>query len=296
MIPARHWLPIALAVAVVAGAGLVQLQQYLDTSLESYRSEVQELYLPSGDWVKRLSLGYHGLMACVYWTRAVQHYGRQHIAQGDYKLLYPLLDITTTLDPELILAYRFGAIFLTEKPPHGPGRADQAIALLEKGIKALPDYWRFWYDVGFVYYRGLKDYQRASEALSKGSQYPGAAPWMRLMAAKVLTEGGTRQNARELWLQLYNSTDDPTIRGSARHHLLGLRADDEIEFLEKIVTHYREKTGQNPATWRQLIAAGFIPGQPLDPTGHSYRLAADGRVLLQPDSPLLLTSQLGNRK
>lgn len=296
MIPARQWLPISLVVAVVAGVGLVRVQQHLDAALASYRTEVQELYLPSGEWVKRLSLGYRGLIACVYWTRAVQYYGRQHIAGGEYKLLYPLLDITTTVDPELILAYRFGAIFLTEAPPHGPGRPDHAIALLEKGIKALPDYWRFWYDLGFVYYRGLKDYRRASEAFYKGSEYPGAAPWMRIMAAKVLTEGGTRQNARQLWLELYNSTDDPTIRGSAQHHLLGLRADDEIEFLEKIVTHYREQAGQNPVSWQQLIAAGFIPGQPLDPTGQPYRLAAGGRVLLQPDSRLLLTSQLGNRK
>src|SRR3990170_4809492 len=95
----------------------------------------QLLYLPSPEWVKRLAMGYDGLLACLYWTRAVQHYGREHMGPRQYPLLYPLLDITTTLDPELKIAYRFGAIFLSEPPPHGAGRADQAIALVQKGIR-----------------------------------------------------------------------------------------------------------------------------------------------------------------
>ena len=55
-------------------------------------------------------------------------------ADADYALLYPLLDITTTLDPLFNIAYRFGAIFLAEAYPAGAGRPDLAIALLEKGI------------------------------------------------------------------------------------------------------------------------------------------------------------------
>ena len=54
---------------------------------------------------------------------------------GEYELLYPLLDLTTTLDPYFTIAYRFGAIFLSEAPPGGPGRPDQAIALLRRGSR-----------------------------------------------------------------------------------------------------------------------------------------------------------------
>ena len=52
----------------------------------------------------------------------------------EYDLLYPLLDLTTTLDPLFNIAYRFGAIFLAEAYPAGAGRPDLAVALLEKGI------------------------------------------------------------------------------------------------------------------------------------------------------------------
>jgi len=295
MIPVRRWLPFAILVALLGGAAVVHIQRNLDAEMTVFHVEAQELYLTSGDWVKRLSLGYHGLLACLYWTRAVQHFGRQRLAHGEYRLLYPLLDITTTLDPELILAYRFGAVFLTEEPPSGPGRPELAIKLLEKGLQQNPAYWRFWYDIGFVYYRGFKDYQKASEAFYQGSEYPGAAPWMRIMAAKVAAEGGTRQTARALWQELYNSTDDPTIRASAELHLLGLRIDDEIEFLQAKVDHYIHVTRKVPSRWEDLFAAGLLPGRPLDPMGRPYRLKYDGTVLLDPQSRIF-TSKLGWRE
>ena len=295
MIPARRWLPVALVVVLAAGVALVTLQQHLDRTWAAYRTEMQLLYLPSGEWVKRLSLGYDGLLACLYWTRAVQHYGREHLANGSYQLLYPLLDITTTLDPELLLAYRFGAIFLTEKPPGGPGRADQAIELLRKGIHHNPDYWRFWHDLGFVYYRSLKDYERASQAFYEGAKHPEAAPWMRVMAVKIQAEGGDRRKARFLWLELYKSEDDPTIRQAALYHLYGLQVDDDIEFLEALLERYRQQTGQPAVSFRDLIAAGGLRGLPLDPLGYPYRLRPDGRVRLHPHSPIV-TSIRGREK
>ena len=64
--------------------------------------------------MKRLSLGYDGLLADIYWTRAVQYFGTRHQQQRAQlqSLLAPLLEITTTLDPQLLVAYQFGANFL----------------------------------------------------------------------------------------------------------------------------------------------------------------------------------------
>ena len=71
------------------------------------------LYISSPKLLKRLSLGYDGLLADVYWTRAVQYYGGSHHEKtARYELLAPLLNITTQLDPHLIPAYQFGGTFL----------------------------------------------------------------------------------------------------------------------------------------------------------------------------------------
>ncbi len=296
MIPVRRWLPIVLLVGLVGGSALVRVQQRLDAELAPFRTETDVLYLPSGEWVKRLSMGYDGLMGSIYWTRAVQYYGRGHIqategGKPDYRLLYPLLDIATTLDPELLLAYRFGSIFLASPPHEGPGQPENAVKLLEKGIRHNPDYWRFWWDMGFVYYR-YKEYQKASEAFGKGAEHPEAAPWMRVMAARVAAEGGDREKARILWTEAYNSTDQESIRLNALNHLAGLQVDDDVEMLERLVKYYEKKNGRRPRSWREMIDAGVVRGFPLDPSGKAYRLTADGRVLLSRDSPIK-TSMLG---
>src|SRR5688572_5424582 len=69
------------------------------------------LYINSPDFVRRMSLGYTGLAANIYWTRAVQYFGRKHIFKAQrYDLLDPLLKLTTSLDPQLVVAYHFGSV------------------------------------------------------------------------------------------------------------------------------------------------------------------------------------------
>lgn len=286
MIPARRWLPVVGTVGLVAATLLVGLQQRLDAALDPLRQDVAVLYLPSGPWLKRLSLGYDGLLACLYWTRAVQHYGREKLAgRAEFPLLFPLLDITTTLDPQLLVAYRFGAIFLAESPPIGPGRVDLAEKLLRKGMAARPDYWVFWSDLGFIYYWNAKDYQKASVTFLEGSRKPGAPAWMTVMAARVATEGGDRRTSMFLWRQIYQSTDDPSMRRHALDRLRQLRAEEDREQLAKLVARFERERRARPASVEDLVAAGYLPAVPVDPFGFPYRLDSEGRVQLDPQSP-----------
>ena len=56
------------------------------------------LYIPSPTVVKRMSLGYSGLLADIYWTRVVQYFGTKHRAKAkQYLILKPLLEMTTAL-------------------------------------------------------------------------------------------------------------------------------------------------------------------------------------------------------
>ena len=107
---------------------IAALQARIDVLSSSLMPEQEELLLRSGPLLKKLSLGYDPLLADIYWTRAVQYYGtRVQNRKGTFELLAPLLNITATLDPKLMVAYRFGGIFLSEHPPGGAGRADLAV-------------------------------------------------------------------------------------------------------------------------------------------------------------------------
>ena len=243
------------------------------------------LYWGSGESLRRLSLGYEGLLADIYWTQAVQYYGRQRLAEsGRFDLLGPLLQITTTLDPQLIAAYRFGAVFLAEKPPSGAGHPDQALHLLRRGIVANPDYWRFWQDLGFVYYWDLQDYAGASQAFRIGSERPGAGVWMRPLAAAVAAKGGELGTARLLWSEIYRHADNNQIRRSAQDHLAALAAQEDLARLNSLLIRYRERSGQPVRAFGEVVAAGLLSRVPVDPSGAPYVVNSGGEAALSPAS------------
>jgi hypothetical protein len=237
------------------------------------------LYLSSPKLVKRLSLGYDGLMADIYWTRAVQYFGARHAARASqYRQLAPLLTITTTLDPHLVVAYEFGANFLSPNPPGGAGVPEAAVRLVQFGIQNNPDNWRLYYDLGFIYYMDLKDYPRAADAFERGSEVPHAHPFLKILAAQMAQHAGDTQMARALWTTTYQTSQERQIRGNAVAHLRALQVADDVTALEEAVAHYRQNTGRLPASMSELVAARLLRGIPLDPTGRPYKLTAGGHV------------------
>ena len=280
------WIAV-LAVPVVLGA-LYPLQVEIDVQTKTVQQEKEELLVRSRGLLKKLSLGYDSLLASIYWTRAVQYYGgRRRDRDPNFELLGPLLDLTTTLDPHLLVAYKFGAVFLAEPSPRGAGRPDLAVALLRRGIVANPDNWRLWHDLGFIYYWDMKDYRQASQAYRQGSKHPKARDWMKVMSAKIAQEGGSRETSRFLWREIYESTQDPNIRKNALDHLTGLKAEEDAEQLEKLAVKFNSRFGRVPASVAEMVRAGLLRGVLLDPAGYPYIVDPDGKVHLHPSSPVV---------
>lgn len=276
-------------VVVAAGLmGLYTLQRIIDRRLGLKQDRREELiFLPSETYLTRLSGGYSGLLADIYWTRAVQYYGRHRLAHAkEFSLLGTLLDIATTLDPHLLLAYRFGSLFLAGKPPEGAGDPQRAIYLLDRGIVNNPDYWRLWEDLGFIYYWDMKDYAHAATAFRIGSERPGALPWMRVLAASVASQGGEIRSSRILWTEIAHTAENDAIRHSAEIHLTALDALETLKKLDNILALYRQKEGHRAHSMQDLVSAGYFPGIPLDPSGEPFVVTPDGRAALGPGTQI----------
>ncbi len=277
-----------LGFAIAAGfVSVWKLQQKIDTERNSAQLAKDELTLRSPGVMKKLSLEYAPLAGAIYWTRVVQYYGEKHRMHDQHlELLWPLLDITTTLDPHLIVAYRFGAIFLSDSPPRGAGEPDQAVMLLERGMKANPDYWRFYQDLGNVYYFDKKDYMKASQAFEAGSKFAGSPPFMKIMAAKIAAEGESLDTSYALWLDIYQTASDKEIRKNAEGHLKLVKAEMDLREIDRVAEEYKKKSRQWPTRVSELVEAGLLPGQPRDPAGYPYVLGESGKAEIHPQSPL----------
>ncbi|HWO34511.1 MAG TPA: hypothetical protein VNO32_37440 [Candidatus Acidoferrum sp.] len=264
-------------VVICLAASAVMLHRIDELRPQATLEEV--LYLSSPKVLKRASLGYDGLLADIYWTRAVQYFGgRHHAVAKSYNLLYPLLDITTHLDPQLVAAYQFGASFLAPPPPDGSGQPERAIQLMEDGVQNNPNNWKLYYDLGFVYYMNLKDYRKAADAFDRGSKVPHAHPFLRLLAAQMAEHAGDFDTARMMWSATYQNSQDRLIRQNAVEHLRALRVDEDVTHLQEAVTRFGERRGRLPASMSELASAERLPGIPVDPDGHPYKLTPEGRV------------------
>ncbi len=293
----RASLTVLCAVLVVGLAGVWRLQHGIDAQLDSTHQEQDDLVLRSGPLVRAMSLEYAPLAANLYWTRVVQYYGNRHANQrANLDLLWPLLDVTTTLDPNLIVAYRFGGMFLSDAPPRGAGQPQRGIELLRRGIRANPEYWRFYEDLGFIYYFELHDYHNAAEALMAGSKVPGAMVWMKTAAARIAEKGESLEISAKLWSEIYNSTNEPSIKENAKVHLQLLRARADCGELNKLAAEYKKQTGRPPKEVRDLVKGGLLPGLAVDPVGVVYWFDLEGNAQINPASPLFKELRLDEKR
>ena len=247
------------------------------------------LYVRSGRVARALALSLKPLAADLYWLRTIQHFGGDrlsHRRDRPFELLQPLLELTTSLDPHFVVAYRFGAIFLAEPPPGGPGRPDAAIALLEKGLRADPGKWQYAEDIGFVHLWHDGDAKNAALWFRRAAEIPGAPNWLGPVAATTMT--GADRTMAAAWLEdMAEHASEAWIRAIAARRLRQLSAMADIDRLEALVPEFQKKMQRNPTGWADFEAAGLIRGVPADPAGAPYEyFPASGRVRLHPRSPL----------
>ena len=286
--PARPWLSTGVACAGVLLAAVALHAR--ETRYPETGPQARILFLRSGRTAARLFLSFDAVAADAYWIRTIQHYGRDVLssrATGRFELLEPLLDLTTTLDRHFNIVYRFGAIFLAEPPPKGPGRPDQAIALLQKGLASNPRRWQYAHDIAFVHYWYTGNYAEASRWFQRAAAMPNAPEWIRPLAAMTLVQGGDRASGRRLLRELLSS-DQGYLRSAAERGLAQLQSVDAIEELTAVIERYRSIRGVYPTGWIDVIRAGLLPGLPGDPSGAPFVYEPTSHaVTMSPDSSLL---------
>lgn len=245
------------------------------------------IYLRTASEVRRLAPGFEDLMADLYWLRTVQYFGAQRAFAPDphYELLRPLIDITTGLDPRFDLAYRYGAVFLSENRPLGAGKPAEGIEVLEAGVRHIPHSWRLRWDLGSFWFVFMKDSKQAAEVLVEASKLPGAPFWLESLAGRFLM-GDDRNAARAIWRRQYE-TGEGVMRENAAYHLQVIDAQDTRDSLKALVDRFREARGRHPRELSELVAAGLAREIPRDPSGAVFAYDPEaGRVSIARESRL----------
>ena len=274
-------LGLVVLVGMTCAAVLVRWTETLRPPVD--KNVVDESLYLDGKTARRLSLAFNGLAADWYWMRSLQYVGRKiisvpghvpidNLGQLNMKLLAPLLDTATTLDPEFLDPYEYAAIVLPSVD------VQQAIRITQKGIEANPNAWKLYHHLGYIYWQ-QHDYQAASEMYARGAQISGAPAWMEAMKAKMAADGGSRSTAREIYRRMYEQSTEEQVKNMAHTRLLQLDSLDQRDALRKVLSAYQARAGKCPNRWKEVdpvLRALRVPvdpsGAPLDPTGIPYVL------------------------
>jgi tetratricopeptide (TPR) repeat protein len=231
-------------------------------------------------------------------NKVLKHEGEVNISDLrplDPRLLYPMLETAATLDPQFMTVYSYGAAILPAIDNQ------QAIKLLEKGISENPDEWKLYHHLGYIYWQS-KNYSKAAEVYSEGAQKPAAPVWLKQMSANMQAEGASRDFARRVYLQMFETAGDEQTKSFAKLRFAQIQSLDERDAIRAVLKSFAEKNKRCVADWAEVsrelrsikfpdkTALNFAPdGAPIDPTGVPYVIVnqdAECDVKLSKDSKI----------
>lgn len=254
--PGSRLYAIALILCIISIAGFTLMQWQIDR-MKASRQRLGEklIYIPSGQFIKTASLGFHVVLADLLWTRAVLYFGEHLNTDKDYRWLYDILDAVTTLDPSNTLAYRFGGSLLSLEA----NDVKKSIALLEKGVRNNPDKdWKIYLLLGFNYFYYLEDYGMAAMYLEKARSLPGRPEYLPQLAARMYAKGEKIDTAIKFLEEIYRQQSNENVKAVIAERINILTAKRQARLFQDAVEKYKEIYGEYPREFAELQNLGKL--------------------------------------
>lgn len=249
--------------------GIVGVQHVRELAAVRTAVQIRELaFLPRGEYVKPLLLGYQQIAADFVWLRSLQVLGQHTLSPQEYEWLYKSLDLITTLDPHYAYAYHAGGVILTELAH----RVDLSNQLLEKGLQTNPMVWQIPFYLGYNHLLYLHDYARAADYMAMAARLPEHPSYLPGLATRLYAEVGNIEVALDLLEPLWRQAEDQQIKEALEVRIKELIIERDIRVLEKIVMQYHAAEGAGPQNLLDLVERGFLRSIPEEPFGGEYRL------------------------
>lgn len=255
---------VIVAVIIVLFSASVMSQLIIDKRSQVLNSKY--IFLPDVDVVSRFTLGFDKFIADVYWLRCVQYAGEKKYTGNGLTWMYRSLDLITTLDNKFETAYLFGGIILASENEF----VDESISILKKGMKNLPDRWRFPFYIGFNYFFFLQQFELAADYIIKASEISGAPPYLPFLATRLLAEANKPDTALVFLEKMYNQSQDPVMRQKIEDRMKRVILEKDLLNLERAVGEYRAIFGKTPESLNDLAKQGLIKKKPVEPYGGYY--------------------------
>ncbi|MBF0118222.1 MAG: hypothetical protein HQK79_05255 [Desulfobacterales bacterium] len=201
----------------------IYLEQYINKNLPRHHPSEDLKYLPSGKFLKSITLSYDEILADLLWIKALAYFGEHYVGDRTYDWLYHILNITNILDPLFEDPYEFGGIILG----HEIGNIEKSMAILNEGIKNVPKnhprYWYLYFFTGLNYMFFYQDYVKTAYYLEQAAKFPKSPPYLPLLVAKLYTKANKSETAISFLEEIEKSTKSPEMKDNIQRRIKDIK-------------------------------------------------------------------------
>ncbi len=229
--------------------------------------------LPRAAPLRWMSLGHPTLAANLLWLRAVQYIGEPRADRRGWEKLYPVVDVITDLDPRHGYAYQVAGVILG-----GVGRVAESNAILEKGMRNVPDRYVLPLIRAFNAFYYQDDWAAAGCFAEAAARAPGAPAHVRATALAFDVKGRRADRAVAFLTEMRAEAQDDDSRKAIDEQLRQARIEAAAEPVDEALARYRRDHGLDPLWLGRLVDEGYLPAIPPDPAGGHWVVGDGGRV------------------
>jgi tetratricopeptide (TPR) repeat protein len=272
-----------IIVLLLLGITLILSFEYrMERILEKRPFSYHLLYLPSGEYLKVCSLGFHHILADIIYLWSIQFYSNYQITYRYDYLEHIYMKIIPELDPHYLDPFLIGALIMSVEAKD----LGMALNLLDRGMELNPEKWILAYDAGMYCYAS-KNYEKAAVYFEKALKAPDAHPSIRRIYAAMFSKMGDKETSYRHWLEIYETTEDEYAKNISEMHVHDLKIELDLEKINRAIRAYRQSTGFLPHRLADLVRQDFLDRLPADPNGKNYLYEREKGVAL-PATPLIL--------
>lgn len=250
----------AIAVVFLLTAGIVAAQ---------YRSDLQqksrtELTLLPPEMIKLSDLGLHSAASALLWLYTIQNISSYP------KKIPEMIETVISIDPRFSYPYAFSTLILPTMKME-----ERAIEIAERGLKEADADWRIPYYMATTYHIFMGDRRSAAFYFELAAKTPGAPEKVKNIAAGYGVHKNVRQQTKEIWISIYENSNDDFIRERAMNYITHIEI---YELLEEAILEYQKRYGTRPLKLEELVSGKILKGIPESPLGVRLEII-EGKIM-----------------
>lgn len=156
-------------------------------------------------------MGFRALMADFEYINFLQYFGNPENKKNKYKNLYSMFDSITNIDPHFIFTYKYGSAILAFVLK----RYDEAISLIEKGLKYNPTFWELRLYLGAIVYKEIDDKDKYIAFLEEALKFEDHPAMIERILGNIYEQYKPIEEVVLYWLKIYKNTKDKETRQHA---------------------------------------------------------------------------------